>query len=116
MEEPGREPPFGVLLLACCLALVQAAVAVTERQPLAWGLAAVDLGLAAGLWGLRPWARWATLARCVLLLGLLAARAATAGVGDVAWPPVAVALFGVVYLALPATGRAFGRGGRGPML
>lgn len=115
MESSSREMPFGLMLLVCCLALVQAAVAVTERKPLSWGLAAVDLALAAGLGLRRPWARWLTMARCAALLVLLGTRLAGVGTGAVAWPPVAVALFGLVYLALPATGRAF-RSERGPML
>ncbi|MFM7321149.1 MAG: hypothetical protein ACKO5K_06450 [Armatimonadota bacterium] len=113
MENPDREPPFGLLLLACCMVLVQVAVAMSVRQPLAWGLAAVDCGLAAGLLARQPWARWATGARCAVLLGTTVAGITLSSSRRVAWPPVAVAIYAIAWLAQPAAGRWFRRPTKG---
>ena len=113
MEDPEREPPFGVLLLACCMVLVQGAVAITVRHPAAWTLAIVDLGLAIGLLARRRWARWATVVRCAALLLATLTGLGMARSRRVAWPPVLVAVYGVVWLVSPAGGRWFLRpGGR----
>lgn len=95
------------MLLALSLTLVQAAVALTSRAPLAIALAVGDLILAYGLWRLLSWARWLTLVRCLVPIVVVAFLAFRGGLAGIAWPPLAVALFGLVYLALPATGRAF---------
>ena len=95
------------MLLALSLVLVQLAVALTHRQPLAYVQAAGDLVLGYGLWRLYPWARWLTLVRCLIPVGALVLVAARGELAGASWPPLAVALFGLVYLLLPVTGRAF---------
>jgi uncharacterized membrane protein (DUF2068 family) len=106
-----QEPPFGIMLLALSLALVQLAVALTHRQPLAYVQAAGDLVLGYGLWRLFPWARWLTLLRCLFPFGAVVFVAARGELAGISWPPLAVALFGLVYLWLPAVRAAFtGRG------
>ena len=107
MRQKSREIPFGVMLLALSLVMVQAAVAVTARHALQWALAVGDLVLAAGLWLLQPWARWLTLARCLLLILALAILFLTGGSVPLAWPTIIVAVFGTIYLLLPAGRRAF---------
>ncbi len=104
-----NDPPFGIMLLAFCLVLVQLAVAISGRHPLLWVLALVDFGLAAGLWRGIPWVRWATLVRCGALLALLAFLAGSGAKIGFSWPPVAVATYGFVILWLPSSRQWFGR-------
>lgn len=113
VENPDREPPFGVLLLGCCLVLVQVAVAMTVRHPLAWGLALLDCALAAGLLARQPWARWLVGFRCAALLGTTVAGMAVSSSRRVAWPPVAVSIYAIAWLATPAAGRWFRRSPKG---
>ena len=109
VEEPGNDPPFGIVMLAFCLVLVQLAVAVAGRHPVLWVLATIDFGLAFGLWRAIAWVRWATFVRCAALLILFAVLASTGGKVGFSWPPVAVAVFGAVVLWLPSSRRWFQR-------
>ena len=74
----------------------------------AWGAlyfvaGAVLLCCAYGLWTVRPWARWATIILCLLFI----TRSVSGDRTFECWLPLAV--FAVIYLLLPNTGRHFAR-------
>jgi hypothetical protein len=79
-----------------------------------WGMALFSLGVALlycayGLWNVRPWARWATLVLCLMLL-VQSIQSLVRERSFVCWLPLAA--FAVVYLLLPSTGKHFARAGR----
>lgn len=99
------------MLLACCLVLVQCAVALTVKQPVMWLLAVADICLAAGLWRGVGWVRWVAFARCAGLLVTVGALKLTGARFGVSWPPLLVAVLGSVVPWLPSSRRWFGRKG-----